>query len=367
MVDVRQLALLLLLDGSRRLMEVQQHFARLTGEIVLSTDLHQVLETLARNGYLDGEHFEDYYRELLAEYRTREVRPLRDPDGFGAPRHELRSYLDSMVAAAPAESCTGRLRGLVAPHLDYARGAPCYGAAYALLAAAQPPERVVILGTNHFGRSRSVVGTDRDFETPWGVVRIDTDFARRLAERCGGNLAPFELDHLREHSIELHAVWLHHVLGDGIRIVPYLCPDPSGPGGTAPGDPHGVDLRVFADALGGLLEEDPAPTLVVASADLSHVGRYFGDEWALEPEAMVEVRGRDEAMLAHLEAGDPEGMRAHMAATGNPTRVCSVGCLYALGIALQGRAAPRRLGYHQAVTQEVENAVSCCAYAYVGG
>src|SRR5439155_17543161 len=107
-----------------------------------------------------------------------------------------------------------RLRALVAPHLDFPRGRPCYGAGYAqlrrALAGGEPPRRVVILGTNHFGRSGSVVATEKDFQTPWGVLPNDRPFLQELQAACGGNLMPYALDHLREHSIELQAVWLHH-------------------------------------------------------------------------------------------------------------------------------------------------------------
>jgi AmmeMemoRadiSam system protein B len=222
---------------------------------------------------------------------------------------------------------------------------------------------VVVLGTNHFGRSRSVVTTDKDYQTQWGIVRTDREFLARLQASCGGDLSPFPLDHEREHSIELHAIWLHHVLGDDLRIVPALCPDPSGPRGTAPGDPGGVDLRDFAQALGELVRAESTPTLVIASADLSHVGRYFGEEQDLTPAYLNAVQDADETALAFVEANDPEGFREHMARTRNPTNICSVGCIYAMLVALGPDAEPRKLRYHQAVTPEAENAVTCAAFA----
>jgi hypothetical protein len=260
-----------------------------------------------------------------------------------------------------------RLVGLIAPHLDYARGRPCYGASYRLLRERPHPERVIVLGTNHFGRAGAVVGTRKAFDTPFGVVPHDPEFLERLEAACIGDLFPSELDHLREHSVELQVVWLRHLVGDRCRIVPFLCPDPCGPAGTAPRDGRGVDLRCFAEALGRLLREDPVPTLVVAGADLSHIGGYFGDERSLDAPYLQEIASGDDAALRYVDAGDAEGFRAHMTATGNPTRVCSVGCIYALMTALGADARPVRLGYHQAVTPEIDNAVTCAAYACYGG
>jgi AmmeMemoRadiSam system protein B len=258
------------------------------------------------------------------------------------------------------------LVGLIAPHLDYPRGRPCYGAAYRLLRQGPRPERVVVLGTNHFGRSSAVVATAKPFETPFGVVPNDPGLLERLVSECSSDLFTYEFDHAREHSVELQVVWLHHLLGEGVRVVPFLCPDPCGPTGTAPADGSGVDLRHFAETLGRLIREEQVPTLLIAGADLSHIGNYFSDARRLSASYLTSVAASDDAALRRVDANDAEGFRAHMTATGNPTRICSVGCIYALMTALGPTARPTRLAYHQAVTHEIDNAVTCAAYAFHG-
>jgi AmmeMemoRadiSam system protein B len=370
-VGAEQFTLLTLLDGRRRV-EIQSEFARRFRQLLLSEDLDRLLDQLDAAGFLEGSGFDRYYQGLTRQYLEAPHRPLRDPDSFGAPVTELPTYLDGIIDAAANDARTrrgpartrGRLAGIIAPHLDFERGLPCYGDGYHHVRQGERPRRVVVLGTNHFGRSRSVVGTDKDFETPWGVLPTDREFLARLQAECGGELMPYPLDHLREHSVELHSVWLHHVLGDQVRIVPFLCPDPSGPRGTAPGDAGGVDVREFALALGKLVREDPEPTLIVASADLSHVGRYFGEDCSLTDGYLQEVRKTDETALSFVEANDPEGFRTHMAETQNPTSICSVGCIYAAMVALGGEATPHALRYHQAVTLEMENAVTCASFAF---
>lgn len=372
-VGIEQLHLLSLLDGTRDLIAVQADFARRTGELLLSQDLVEILDRLAETGFLDGPRFEERCAEMLRDYREAPFRPLRDRDSFGAPVDELAAYLSDALAAASdspvIQEPAGTLAGIVVPHLDFPRGLPCYAGGYSRLArSARPgrPGRVVVLGTNHFGRSESVVGTYQSFETPWGVLASDPPFLDQLEESCGGTLTPHELDHLREHSIELQTLWLQHVLGDGVRIVPFLCPDPNtqrGEGGPRV-QPDGVDLKRFAIELGHLIREDPIPTLLIAAADLSHVGGYFGDERPLDEYFQAEVRAVDEAALAHVDANRAEEYREHMAATKNPTRVCSVGCIYALMTALGPAAKAERLRYHQAVTPEIDNAVTCAAYAF---
>jgi AmmeMemoRadiSam system protein B len=370
------------MDGRHRRLDLQGIFTREFGQLLLSEDLDALLEQLDQAGFLEGEGFDRYYAGLVSAYQHAPRRPLRDRDGFGAPASELRTFLDAILDERPPRDDTGgetatgpssrvnegvtreRLLGLIAPHLDYPRGRPCYGASYRRLREGPRPERVVILGTNHFGRSSAVVATGKAFETPFGIVENDPEFLARLEMECDASLREWELDHAREHSVELQVVWLHHLLGDGVRMVPFLCPDPSGPTGTAPWDGSGVDLRRFAEALGRLIREESAPTLILASADLSHIGTYFSDRRGLDDAYLQEVSASDEAALLHVDANDPEGLREHFSSTGNPTRVCSVGCIYALLTALGSEARAVRLGYHQAVTREIDNAVSCTAYAF---
>lgn len=366
-----QFTLLTLLDGRPRA-QVQSEFARRFGQPLTSADLDGLLDQLDNAGFLAGAGFERYYEGLVREYQEAPFRPLRDANSYGAPAAELRGYLNQIVGASETDARSGRvpapaggrLAGIIAPHLDFGRGLPCYGDAYHHLRQSDLPRRVVVLGTNHFGRASSVVGTDKDFETPWGVLPTDREFVARLQAECGGNLMPYPLDHLREHSVELHAVWLHHLLGDQVRIVPFLCPDPSGPRGTLPGDEGAVDVRDFALALGKLVREDPEPTLIVASADLSHVGRYFNDDQALTDTYLQHIRTTDETALCFVAANDPEGFRSHMAQTRNPTNICSVGCIYTALVALSEDATPQKLRYHQAVTPELENAVTCTSFAF---
>jgi AmmeMemoRadiSam system protein B len=367
-VGQAELQLLALLDGSRSRSEIQAAYAAISGQRLRDQELDSLLVQLGSAGFLAGAPFERFYGGLLAEYRVAPSRPLRDPNGYGAPAAHLGGFLNRMLRAATSTSTTGRVTGLVTPHLDFPRGAPCYGDGYATLASAfagqQRPKRVVILGTNHFGRSRSVVATRKDFATPWGTVATDQAFLGRLEAECGGDLFPYELDHLNEHSIELQVIWLHHLLGNDVQIVGVLCPDPSGPRGTQAGDAGGVDLRRFSEVLGRLVREDPEPTLLLASADLSHIGGYFGDERPLDDAWLRELRASDEAALAWVDQNDPEGFRSHMAGTGNPTKICSVGCLYSLMVALGPDARATRLCYHQAVTLEIDNCVTCAAYSF---
>ncbi len=371
MITVSEPLLVILsqMTGRRSRGEIQAEFMRRAGRMLYSDELEQLLLQLDDALFLESERFEAHLAELVRAYRDAPHRSLRDPDSFGAPADELGFYLDTILndheqsGDAPT---LGRLAGLVAPHLDYSRGAPCYAAAYRDLAHRTDAVRFVILGTNHFGRSSAVVGTRKDFETPFGIVPNDGEFIDVLSKKCGADLCEHEYDHVREHSVELQVILLRHLLSDrDFSIVPILCPDPCGVTGTAPSDGRGVDLQSFAKVIGETVVDDPTPTCILAGADLSHVGRFFHDERELDEPTLRAVENSDRRLLAELAGGLPEPFRQAVAKTSNESHICSVGCLYALGTALAGRAQPRLLGYHQAVTAEAENCVTCAAMEYI--
>jgi hypothetical protein len=345
------------LDGAHSPGAVQAAFRRQTGMELPEDEILKLVSVLDEGLFIRGERATRAFAARRAAYRAAPARDNRDsyPDA-AALRCEVGKLLAAGVAAPVRE-----VRGLVAPHLDYARGAPCYADAYATLAAAPPAERYVILGANHAGQSASVVATTKDFWTPLGVVPTDRDFIDGLEERLGWPLCGSEEDHLYEHSVELQ---VHMVQGctRGARfaIVPVLCPDVCGPSGTAPQDGAGPDLRDFAAALGEEIAESDRRTVVIAAADLSHVGQRFGDPAPTTPEFLEAVARSDRGLLTLLEARREEEFVRELSASGNETRICSTGCLFAMLRALPGRPF-RVLSYHQAVDRATETHVTCAA------
>lgn len=355
------LFLMALMDGTRGYEDIRDQFRTAHGQDVPRDTLQGVVEQLERAMFLEGPRFESHFDQLQDDYRRAPMRPMPHAEALGIDPQGC--VFADWLAPHPPVPHTGTVQGIIAPHLDYPRGGPCYARAYAALKNRPAPRRVVILGTNHFGRSQCVVATAQHFETPLGVTRCDVEFLGRLERRCG-DLRRYELDHFREHSVELQVGWLQHLFGaDVFEMVGFLCPDPCGPTRTAPYDGQGVDLRVFAEALRELIAVDAQDTLLVAGADLSHIGASFGDERELDEAFLAEVAARNQTALATLERGDPEAFLDAHAADGNPTRVCSVGCIYALATALRPVTCTI-LGYHQAVDGPTQTGVTCAAAVY---
>lgn len=361
------LVLFQLMDGEHSLDDLEREFEQIFRQRVPRAQLEQIVAQLDAAHFLDSPGFEEYYRALVNDYRSAPARLSADAASFGDDDGGLGPLVAEMrESTGPGSAPPGgaRLVGLIAPHLDYPRGAPCYARAYRLLIGTEPPQRVIILGTNHAGRSTSVVATSKDFQTPLGLTRTDREFIASLARRCDDDLCEHEFDHRAEHSVELQLLILQHLFGaEAFEMVPVLCPDPCGPSGTAPCDGRGVDLQIFGEALEEALRSKDKRTLVIAGADLSHVGRRFGDERDLDAPFLQEVEAGDRALLDAVAMPDPGRFVTSLTERGNDTRVCSAGCIYTLMLAIPD-AEPQILHYHQAVDRDSGTCVTCTAAAF---
>lgn len=349
-------------DGRHSIADVQAAFVKQFGQAVSSVQIGHLIRQLDDALLLDSPRFAELYGERVKAYLDNPVRPLRK-DSLPPPA-QLEPLLRKMTQPRPAGGAgKTHLAGLVAPHLDYPRGLPCYTTAYGTLAShvqnGRAPELVVVLGTNHYGMKVAPVATDRDFETPFGKVTSDRDAIRQLSDAYGEDLLAGQYDHLNEHSVELQVTVLARLLGtDRFRMVGFLLPDACEPTCQA-------NLEKLAGGLAKLAAERNGSMLIVAGADLSHVGSHFGDERPIEPAWLEEVAASDLAALSHLQAASPERFVEHLRSTSNATRVCSSGSLYVLRRTLPD-AAWQDLGYHQASDPASGTCVTCVAAALWG-
>src|SRR5262249_780759 len=126
-------------------------------------------------------------------------------------------------------------------------------------------------------------------------------------------------------------IFLQHLFGPGVRIVPILCGPFAGAtrSGGRPEDDAGVAR--FLGALGELAAHAD-DMLWVAGVDMAHVGRRYGDRFAAAADqgALADVAVQDRERCALLAAGDAEGFWGRLSADGDPLRWCGASPLYSL-------------------------------------
>ena len=257
--------------------------------------------------------------------------------------------------------------GLVAPHIDPWRGAVGYGHAYRALEAALPAdaETFILFGTSHAPMRQPFALCRKSFATPLGTVDADLAGIDTLARAAQG-FDPYadQRNHKREHSIEFQAVFLKHLLGTRpVRIVPVL----AGLGAQqATGEDPAGDERVvrFIDAVRDLVSAGAGKVVVVAGADLAHVGPRFGDGSALDAERRTELERTDRASLERATSLDAGGFWEHVAADLDRRRVCGLAPIWSLLRSLGGGTSGKVLHYEQTIDREDGSIVSHAAVGF---
>ncbi len=287
---------------------------------------------------------------------------------------KLRELFDQWISQALEKvenpSLNTLPKAIIAPHIDYPRGWLNYASVWGRLRVVERPDRVVILGTNHFGEATGVVGCDKGYSTPLGTCEADTALVEAMRKRLGDTLYANRYDHEREHSIELQIPWIQHVMGrdeagNFCKVYGVLIHDPTVNAGESY-DGKGIGLDTFVAALRDSLSELGGTTLIVSSADLSHVGPVFGDEQKLAGEEgpAVEFRNKvfqhDRDMLNLLHEVKPDDLVASMAWQQNPTRWCSIGNIVA-AIKTTQPTSIEIVNYAAAMDQEGMGMVSSAA------
>lgn len=360
------------LDGTVSVLDIADALAREYGGGFPCSEIERIVGALDEALFLDGSRFQDFQAQAARDFRDA---PSRKAESAGSAYEDdpakLRADLDRMLAEAPppeeaAGQGDGFPRGIVVPHIDFMRGAAGYGQAYRLLAAAPAPRTVVVVGTAHTALHGRYSLCEKDFETPLGLVRVNRELCGEVRGALGGRGAHERdlLAHRSEHSIELQAVWLRHVYGDAVDIVPILAGSLGEfiDGDAAPGEAsRDQAVAALADCLGAAVER--GGVMLMASADLAHVGPRFGDDREITDGFLAEVEELDRDYLGALGVDADAGLES-LASHRDSAHVCGSACIYAVGSALSG-ARTRLLGYHQAVTPEMRQAVTFAVMSYV--
>jgi AmmeMemoRadiSam system protein B len=258
--------------------------------------------------------------------------------------------------------------GLVAPHIDPWRGAVGYGRAYGALEAALSPDvdTFVVFGTSHAPMREPFALCRKAFETPLGVVEADLPTIDELAAGSWG-FDPYadQFNHKREHSLEFQVVFLKHLMKERpFRIVPVLAG--LGAHQSTGQNPDGDERVVqFLRGVKRVVESRLGRTVVVAGADLAHVGPRFGDVHAYDEAGRDALELADRASLEHAVALDAAGFWSHVVSDLDRRRVCGLAPIWSL-LQSVGAAGARGelLHYEQTVDRDDGSIVSHAALGF---
>jgi len=302
-------ACLSLFDGSTELADAKAALVRAADDVRAGAIVDQLLEVLSGAGFLH----DDAYDTLRAgKERAFAESAWREPAHAGSAYPDEATALATTLAGYLGDAKSPAQDGLVAiaaPHVSPEGGWRSYAAAYAALTPELRDRTFVVLGTSHYGAPETFGLTRKPFRTPAGETQADAELVAELAERGGAAVRTEDYCHAVEHSIEFQVVFLQHLFGPRVKVVPILC----GPfaratlGDGLPEDDAGVGG--FLDALKDVARRERERLFFVLGVDLAHVGRRYGDRQPARAHerGMIRVADRDRERLDRIQVGDAAG------------------------------------------------------------
>lgn len=353
--------ILALSDGSRNLNELRASLMIRAGISTSLDDLEHVFRQLDEALLLDNRRSAAAVQAAVSSFRAAPYRPSNLAGrGYPADPEALKAMLDSYLDdLAPADRQQA-VRGLVSPHIDFDRGGPVYAQVWSRAReAAQEAELVVILGTDHNGGYGRVTMTRQNYATPYGVLPTETSVVDAMVDALGEEVAfEEELNHRTEHSIELAAVWLHHIRGGKpCAVLPILMGSFQHfvEGEAEPAEDRTMTLavQVLQVALQG------RRSLVVAAGDLAHVGPAF-DGRPVDSLGRAELEAKDAHLIGTICSGDPEAFFQTLRAEGDRRNVCGLPPIY-LALRVLGETRGLAAGYDRCPADAANSSfVSIC-------
>jgi MEMO1 family protein len=318
--------------------------------------LQDLVSKLDEFGLLWGPTCEALEDKKRAELSAAGAFPANATRILGEDPAAIRSQLEKWLDEAEDAEIEEPIAGLVVSHLEYARGHPLYAASYRAVAKGPKPDRVVILGSNHFGIGDGAIVSDLGFDSPLGRVPADKGVISRLRSATGDKLFKDLLDLFPEYSIQFQLPWIQHLFGD-VPVVAAIVPDPNA--GLFADDGARLGTEDFISELDQALSAEGGRTLFIASADLSRAGQAFGEPTAVDAKRRKDVEMFDRQMLSEYIAGADKFV-AKMRDQKNPMRWTSVGALMAASKLAKPKSV-ELIDYRQAVDDQGVGLISSAA------
>ncbi|MFO0707467.1 MAG: AmmeMemoRadiSam system protein B [Nitrospira sp.] len=270
-------------DGEHSLQEIGGIYLKRFGEFLMPDKVGQLVADLDAKLFLEGTRAQEARVQQRNVYRSAPLRTAafagRSYEADGA---KLKKQIDGFFTSSegpdfkPSANAGKPIKGLVAPTYDLKQAGPVYAWAYKELQEAQQPDVYVLIGTAYAGLDNLFAVTEKDFETPLGVVKADQPLLAKIKARFS---VAFEEDlcHQSEHALEFQLPFLQDIVGKQkpFTIVPMLCSFSA----LSVSDPATLrQVTAFLDGVLEILKADGRSYCVIAAGELAHLGLRYGDK-----------------------------------------------------------------------------------------
>ena len=370
-VSPETLYILGMFDGEHSVSDIRDEILSKFGQSIETGDIERLIDQMDEALFLASDRFTKFKNDLESSFLDSQQRApnhagLSYPDDPGELQGWISEFMDKAEQSKAYEPSSGKIRGIISPHIDFTRGGESYAKAYRELEPESNAETYIIFGTSHYAEvDNPFILTKKDFDTPFGRAETDREIVDRLSESCPWDLFYGEISHRTEHSIEFQVAFLQYFLRGGgkFKILPVLCNSfyKLVDLGKSPSEDERV--QKFLESIGEIVSELGDRVFVIAGADMAHVGPKFGDSEPVSDSTLSLIRERDLISLEHCVNLDPEGFYHSVEKEKDWRKICGLSPIYALLRTLEVNRG-ELLDYDQALEPDTGSVVSFASAAF---
>jgi AmmeMemoRadiSam system protein B len=317
-------------DGEQTTLDLRENLVRATGQIQVGEIERQLFDALSQAGFLEDESFAQLRDSRMKEFaEAPKVEASHAGSAYPDEPAEAAEVLREFMDGAPLYP-EGKLRGIASPHVSPAGGWESYRDAYAALTPEHKEKTFVILGTSHYGEPDCFGLTRKTFVTPFGEAVTDVALVNELESKAPSAVRMEDYCYSIEHSVEFQVLFLQHIYGPNVKILPILC------GSFGRSIYYGKrpetndEVKRFLGTLGEVAEREKDKLMWVLGIDMAHMGRRYGD--ALQAEAdsgeMLNVARRDHMRIERVASADAAGFWDQVVEKQDDLKWCGSSPLY---------------------------------------
>jgi AmmeMemoRadiSam system protein B len=329
-------------DGASTENDLREWLVRVTNSFDVGPQLQNLVSALSDSGFLENEIYFEMRDAAHRAFADLPVRPAAFAGGaYPECPEDCRRFLDQFLEGLPElPEPGGKMVGIAAPHVSYEGGWECYRDAFSALRQMGPDRTFIILATSHYGEPEKFGVTRKPYQTPLGETTPANELLDELRALAPDALIEEDYCQVMEHSAEFHVLWLQHLFGPNVKVLPILVGSCFADSPEA--NPH---LKALYGGLAKLAEKHGDSLAWVLSIDMAHMGPRYGDEVEFE-EGNADIEQLDQLRVSALAEGDIGKFWSNVRTDDDPWKWCGSAPLYTFFRALPGvRAETLRYGH----------------------
>jgi len=285
-------------DGEQSELDLRQALVNATGDLQVSELEEHLTSTLRQAGFLEDDVYEEMKAQAEKAFADSPERVAVHSEGMTS--EQMLEYLgegnDNKI----------RLSAIAAPHASPDGAWKSYRAAYRTLSPEDRDRTFVILGTSHYGEPDRFGLTRKPFVTPFGTSTTALGLVDEIERLAPQSIKMEDYCHAIEHSIEFQVMFLQHLFGADVKVLPVLCGSYARSiyRGGMPEDNE--DVKRFLGVMGDIAAREGDKLCWVLGVDMAHMGQRYSDRFQATAGRglMTEVENRDRGRMASVVSGD---------------------------------------------------------------